>query len=342
MAAHIRVFPSEHEFFLEGNDSILEAALRAGLALNYGCSNGNCGLCKAKILSGQVKKIRPHDYVISVAEKAQGYALLCSTTAVTGLAIEALEADGVRDIPLQRIDTRVKKAERLTDDIMLLHLQAPRTKRLRFLAGQYAALRLSDGALESFPIASCPCDDRNLHFHIRRSSNNAFSDFVFTTLKNDDSVSLEGPRGEFTLQEDSPRSIIFVACDTGFAPVKSPIEHAMALDVAEAMHLYWIAFGEGGHYLHNLCRSWTDALDNFEYTPLVADQHAVASGPGQAGLVPQVEAIEGLLARVTDDHPNLHEFDVYLAGPETVANSAELFFLEQRLPQSQLFIERLC
>ena len=98
MAAHIRVFPSEHEFFLEGNDSILEAALRAGLALNYGCSNGNCGLCKAKILSGQVKKIRPHDYVISVAEKAQGYALLCSTTAVTGLAIEALEADGVRDI----------------------------------------------------------------------------------------------------------------------------------------------------------------------------------------------------------------------------------------------------
>ena len=77
MAAHIRVFPSEHEFFLEGNDSILEAALRAGLALNYGCSNGNCGLCKAKILSGQVKKIRPHDYVISAAEKAQGYELLC-------------------------------------------------------------------------------------------------------------------------------------------------------------------------------------------------------------------------------------------------------------------------
>lgn len=340
MEAQVKVLPSGHEFLLEGTDTILEAALRAGLAVNYGCSNGNCGLCKARIVSGEVKKIGHHDYVLSAAEKAQGYELLCANTAVTDLVIEALEAGGAQDIPAQHIETRVKKTERLSDDVMLVHLQTPRTKRLRFLAGQYVSLEASDGLTENFPIASCPCDDRNLQFHIRKHPETRFSNYVFTELKDADTVSVDGPKGEFVLQEDSPRSIIFVACDTGFSPIKSLIEHAMALDMAESMHLYWIAYGDGGHYLHNLCRSWTDALDNFEYTPLnAATDERAASGPGHKEPVHQDHLIEGLLARVTDDYPDLGEHDVYVAGPESIANTAEFFFLNRGLPQTQLFIE---
>jgi CDP-4-dehydro-6-deoxyglucose reductase len=145
MTAHIRVLPTNHEFFLEGNDSILEAALRAGLAMNYGCSSGNCGLCKAKVISGELKKVRPTDYVLSAAEKAQRYELMCANTAVTDLVIEALEAHGARDIPPQQLAARVKKLEMLTEDIALLHLQTPRTKRLRFLAGQHVRLRIGNG-----------------------------------------------------------------------------------------------------------------------------------------------------------------------------------------------------
>ena len=43
MSAHVTIKPSGHEFFVEGNDTLLEAALRAGVSLNYGCNNGNCG-----------------------------------------------------------------------------------------------------------------------------------------------------------------------------------------------------------------------------------------------------------------------------------------------------------
>jgi len=63
------VTPSHREFYVEGSDTLLDAALRAGLALNYGCSNGNCGLCKARVVSGQAKKVRNHDYVLSEADK---------------------------------------------------------------------------------------------------------------------------------------------------------------------------------------------------------------------------------------------------------------------------------
>lgn len=331
MAAHIRILPSNHEFFLEGNDSILEAALRSGLALNYGCSSGNCGLCKAKVVSGELKKIRSTDYVLSAADKAQRYQLLCANTAVTDLVIEALEAHGVQDIPLQQIAARVKKLEMLNKDIALLHLQTPRTKRLRFLAGQHVRLQVGDDLTASYPIASCPCDDRNLQFHIRKAGRDAFSAHVFNVLRNADTVNVEGPAGEFILREDSPRSVIFIACDSGFAPIKSLIEHAMALDMAEHMHLYWIATRQGGHYLDNLCRSWTDALDNFDYTSLLAP----------AGCSDAAQTADEILARVPTEHPDLTEYDVYLAAATPFADAAEFYLLDHGLPAAQLFVERL-
>jgi len=324
MAAQVHILPSQHEFFVEGSDSLLEAALRAGLALDYGCSNGNCGLCKAKVVSGQAKKTRPHDFVLSEADKLAGCILMCSNTAVTDLVVEAHEAGGVHDIPLQRIAVRVKRVVPLNDEMMLLHLQTPRTNRLRFLAGQYVSVGLANNSLVAdYPVASCPCDDRNLEFHVRRSAGDAFSDYVFNTLKPTDVVAVDGPKGEFVYDDNSHRSAIFIACDTGFAPIKSLIEHAMALEVAESMHLYWIA-ADGRHYLHNLARSWADALDSFQYTPLVGGA-----------------AIDAVLERIANDHADLSEFDVYLAGPERVVVPAESALLAAGLPRQQLFTGRV-
>ena len=82
MTAHVQLMPSGHEFFVEGSDNLLEAALRAGLALDYGCSAGSCGKCKAKVLSGQVQKTRHSDYVLSAAEKSSP-----ATTLVIGSGI---------------------------------------------------------------------------------------------------------------------------------------------------------------------------------------------------------------------------------------------------------------
>ncbi len=323
MTAHVRLLPSQHEFFVEGNDTVLEAALRSGLALNYGCSSGNCGLCQAKVLSGQVKKTRPHDYVLTESEKISGQVLLCCHTAVTDLVVEAAEAHGARDIPLQTIQTRVKSVEPMAGDMRLLHLQTPRTNRLRFLAGQQVTLRVADGVEADLPIASCPCDDRNLQFHVRLASGDRFAEHVFHTLKSSDNLTVTGPRGEFMLHEGSTRSLIFLACDTGFAPIKSLIEHAMSLESAETIHLYWITCHEREHYMQNLCRAWADALDNFQYTPL--DVHG-----DEACLAQELE-------RVLGDHPQLAEFDVYTAGSMALTEAAKKTLIPAGLPPEQLF-----
>lgn len=317
MSAHVTLQPSGHEFWLDGNDSLLEAGLRAGLALNYGCTTGNCGLCKARVVSGQVTKILNHDYVLSEAEKGQQYILMCSNTAATDVVIEALEAGGENDIPLQELVAKVKGVHFPTPDMLLLHLQTPRMQRLRFLAGQSLTLTLADGHGFDASIASCPCDDRNLLFHIRRRANDPAGEAFFSLGKGDE-VRLTGPHGDFLLDDNSSQERIFLAHETGFAPIKSLIEHAMSLDQAEAMHLYWAVSEESGLYAHNLCRAWHDALENFHYQPVIGNSAA---------------------AHFISGHPQFQNCDVYLAGPrEKVTRDTELL-LDAGLPANRLRVE---
>jgi len=270
MSAQATMIPSGHEFFVEGAESLLEAGLRGGLALNYGCSNGNCGLCKMRVISGEVRRIRHHDYALSEAEKGLGYMLGCCNTAITDVVLEADEARGIGDIPQQRIPLRVKKIERPSDDVLIVSTRTPRTSRLRFLAGQGATLSIDGVGRGFYPIASCPCDDMNLQFHIARDPRDAVAAHLDSAARSNIQVDLEGPEGDFVLNEDSPNSLVFVAEGIGFASIKGLIEHAMALDVAERIYLLWIA-GDSNHYLHNLCRAWNDALDNFHYAALQSD-----------------------------------------------------------------------
>lgn len=334
MTAQVTVLPSKQDFLVEGHDTLLEAAMRSGISLNYGCSGGNCGLCRARLLSGEVKKTRQHDFVIPEAEKSQGYILLCSNTAVSDVVIEAAVASSVQDIPFQQISARVKTIGHITDDMVLLHLQTPRTQRLRFLAGQSVTLRVGQSFSAELPIASCPCDDRNVLFHLSRQSGNLFSDYVFDRLKNNDVVEIEGPHGEFILHEKSPRPLYFFAFDSGFAPVKSLIEHALSLD-AETIYLHRFGSSQKNIYLANIAHAWQDALDNFHYEEHIAgfDLRAV-NGKREETLLKQLGDIQ------TAD-PNLLQGDIYIAGPADAVNIAERFFLGKGLPKTRVAVESI-
>ncbi|HSD60746.1 MAG TPA: 2Fe-2S iron-sulfur cluster-binding protein [Burkholderiales bacterium] len=307
MSAHVVLHPSRHEFFVDGSETLLEAAVRAGIPVNFGCSAGNCGLCKARVASGQAHKTRNHDYGLSEAEKQQGYILLCSNTAVSDMVLEALEASGPADIPEQNIAAKVRSVEPLSDHMLLLHLQTPRSSRLRFLAGQSVSLGSSAAGEAVLPIASCPCDDRNLLFHVDREGAGGFAERLFAgALRAGDTMTVRGPWGDFVLKEGRDRPLLFLACDAGFAPVKSLVEHAMAADEAERIHLYRLATRPDGHYLANVCRAWAHALDNFRYTPLSAERSHDSWEP----------PAEQLMTRLAEDYADLHRFDVFVAGPQ--------------------------
>ena len=339
VSAQVTLRPSGHQFTVEGHDSLLQAGMRAGLKLNYGCGNGSCGMCKVRVVNGQVARTLHSDYVLSDAEKAQGYVLACAHTAASSeLTLETLEAEGPQDIPPQQLVTQVRAVRELAADTRLLHLQTPRSQRLRFLAGQSVVLGLADvgdasapaqdgsTARITLPIASCPCDDRNLHFFVARDDSNLFARRVFEgVLKPGAAVTLWGPEGRFVLA-DGQRPLVFVACDTGFAPIKSLIEHALSLDAAPSLSLYWLATRADGHFLENQCRAWSAALDPFEYALFT---HADAG----AGASEVATAIRADLFDI--------DCDFYLAGPGPFVQTLHAEMRSAGVPAGQIWQETI-
>ncbi len=287
MSAQVTVRPSGHQFVVEGRDTLLQAGMRAGLKLNYGCGNGSCGMCKVRITAGQTARTMHTDYPLSDIEKSQGYVLACAHTAASAeLTMETLEAAGPDDIPEQQLVTSVRALRPLADDTLLLHLQTPRSHRLRFLAGQAVTLGIAGNpdVQALHPIASCPCDDRNLQFFIPSKADDALSQRLFSgSVKPGDAVTVWGPVGRFVLAEGA-HPLVFAACDTGFGPAKSLIEHALSLDSAPSITLFWLATRPDGHFMANQCRAWSEALDPFEYTLSSHDDAAVGASQMAAAI----------------------------------------------------------
>lgn len=328
VAAQVHLEPSGHEFFVEGSNSILESGLSAGLALNYGCSNGNCGKCKAKLLSGEIKKIRPHDFALSEKDKLQGYFLACSNTAVTDIIIAADEAGSENDIPAQSIQARVRKLDYPKANICVLNVQTPRTQRLRFLAGQKVKLEIPGVGAHIVHVASCPCDDMHLQFHITQDDAAPFVHYVFTELKPNDVINIEGPIGHFVLHEDETNPIIFIAFGAGFPPIKSLVEHAMTLNVTEHIDLYWGVAEENELYMHNHCRAWSDAFERFNYSPIIK----ASSGRALS---------DAVMDSIQKAHPQLASYHFYVAGPAGEVAATREALLRQGIQPECVFSDSL-
>lgn len=329
VSAQVTLRPSGHQFAVEGHDALLHAALRAGLNMNYGCGDGSCGMCKVRVTSGEVVRTAPTAYALSEAEKAQGYVLACAHTAASAeVTLEALEADKPADIPEQQITATVRAIRPLAQGTLLLHLQTPRTHRLRFLAGQSVTLALAqgEGAQARYAMATCPCDDRNLQFYVARDEEDPVAVRLFAgAVQAGDAVTLWGPRGDFTLAEGA-QPLVFAACDQGFAPVKSLIEHALSVDAAPSMALFWLATRADGHFLENHCRAWSEAIDAFEYT-LVSD-----GDPGTGA-----ERIAGAM------RADLFQIDCvfYLAGPTAFVDTLAGQLVDAGVPAARIHTEVL-
>lgn len=300
MTGHVKLEPSGKEFFVSGNDSILEAALGAGINLNWGCSNGNCGLCKAKLVSGKTEKVSHHDFPYKEADKNNNTILMCCHTPITNIEINAEEL-GLSNIPAQEIKCKVKKLNNTDADICELILQTPRSKRLRFLAGQSVNLSIKPSASKeiqrTLPIANCPCDDRNIQFHIRYDDEDEFANYLGQNLKPGDTVTIHGPEGDFVYDEDATGTVLFIATNTGFAPIQGLIEHAIAVDNAASIKLLRIQESSEKPYLNNRCRSWADALDELAYN-----------------VVPDIDEA---IRTVDELNRSLQPTQIFVAGPKT-------------------------
>ena len=328
MPNQITIKPSDHVFTAQDDESILDAALRAGFVISYGCRNGACGTCKGRVLEGEVDYGVYQESALTPAEKRLGLALFCQARPRGDIVIESREIDAARDIQIKTLPCRVQKMRRLATDIMVLHLKLPAAERLQFLAGQYIDILLKDGGRRSLSMANAPHDDEYLELHLRNYGG-PFSVHVFERMKERDILRLEGAFGTFFLREDSDKPIILLASGTGFAPIKAIVEHAFHTRNARTMVLYWGARIRADLYMHELPERWAAEHNNFRYVPVLSEPLASDAWSGRTGLVH---------AAVMRDIPDMSGCQVYACGAPAMVEAARRDFISEcGLPPEEFF-----
>lgn len=330
MSHQITVQPSGRQFTAESDETILEAAIRQGITLPYGCRDGACGSCRGKVLSGDFDHGKAGPPALSEADRAAGLTLYCCAKAQGDLVLECKQV-GSTDIPVKTLPTRIEKIEMAAPDVAILYLKLPANERLQFLAGQYIDILLKEGKRRSFSMANAPHDDGFLQLHIRHVPGGLFTDQVFSTMKARDILRLNGPHGSFYLREESQKPMILLAGGTGFAPIKAIVEHALSENSTRPMHIYWGARAQADLYLPDLPQQWAADHAHIRYTPVLSDPKPEDGWAGRTGFVHQA---------VLQDYADLSGHQVYACGAPAMIDAARRDFVAQcGLPEEEFFAD---
>src|SRR5271166_3187102 len=116
---------SGRSFDTRDDQSVLDAALAAGLNLPHSCKSGNCGSCRARLLKGRIEYPAGKPLGISDAEIGAGHILLCQARARAELMIETFEIRPTHEVTIRRLPCRVERSVALSHDVMAVFLRLP-------------------------------------------------------------------------------------------------------------------------------------------------------------------------------------------------------------------------
>ena len=339
-ALQLTLHPGAAQASARAGETLLEAGLRAGLALPYDCRAGGCGLCVCTVLHGRVDPGPFQEAALTPAMRARGQVLMCCAVALEDIELEvegvASLAAGTAAAAPRRWQARVTQMERLSPTLMRLQLTLPASERLDFTAGQYINILLDDGAKRAFsfanapqlPFAALPATGQPIELHVRLIPGGRFTTHVFERMQVGDAIEFEGPVGRFALSTSSQRPILFVAGATGFAPIKSILEDAFRRGVQRPMALYWGVRSAADLYLVDQVHAWEREHANFRFVPVLSQADDDAAWTGRRGLVH-----EAMLA----DHPDLSGYEVYACGSVKMVEAAVPDFLAHGLGEQYCF-----
>ncbi len=325
--AKITVIPGDQSFDCDTNDTVLRAALRAGLGMSYSCNVGSCGNCRFELVEGKVVHNRADAPAWSDRDMARRRWLGCQAVPQGDCTIK-FRADlrySVEPRPLRRQGVLVGLTP-LTRDIteFTLRIEGPDA----FHPGQYALV--SPPSVESarpYSMANLPGTGL-WQFQIKRVPGGALTGWLFDQAAPGDAVTLDGPYGTAFLDTASPRDILLLAGGSGLSPMVSIARGAQAAGLLGRCRL---------HFLYG-CRGTADIPDaalfdglgpNVTVTTALSDPDA--GWGGQRGFLHDVAAeIHG---EALKDH------EIYFAGPAVMSAAIQKLAHERGVPAQQLHFD---
>lgn len=323
----VTVAGSLRHFDAAPSESVLDAALAAGLALPHRCRGGNCGECRAQLLSGEVHYPHGAPLGLSEAQRTAGDVLLCQAHARSDLRIDIAAIATADDGGAMRLPCRVDAVEHPGPDVMRIWLRLPAAVNFRFRAGQYVDVLLPGGQRRSFSIASPPHEARRLELHVRRVPGGEFTERLFTTDPRQSLLEIDGPRGNF-FYAPGERPLLLIGGGTGLAPLMSMLRHVFERGVPRRMTLYWGVRDEGQLYAHAQLTAWRESMPLFEYVPVLVEPSAAWGG-----------ARGWVHAAALAQTPQLDLHEVYAAGPPALISAVCAEFAARGLDAAHLHVD---
>lgn len=309
------------EFEAAPDTFILNEAQKNSLTLEYSCKTGRCGVCKARVITGDTK-ILQSEAALTPSEQAEGFILTCCRSAVSDVELNIGDIGRIGSVKIKTLPCRIDALTPLSDDIMHVLLRLPPNSSLDYIAGQYVDIIGANGVRRSYSLASTKRSDAKLEFHIRKVPNGAMSHYWFSNAKVNDILRIEGPLGTFSLRSSTFDNIIFLGTGTGIAPIKAMLGE-LALD-SEAtanrhVHVYW-----GGRTPQDIYENFHFSNFNFTYVPSLSRKNSAWSG--RVGYVQNC---------VIEDGVEISNAVVYACGSEAMIHSARTLFTAHGLdPQN--------
>ncbi len=323
----ITLQPGGHTFTVDEQENILEAGLRQGIALPYGCRGGSCGSCAVTIKRGELSYPDAEPMGLAPFDRERGRAFLCKAVADSDMELDCPQVGAAQDIEVKVLPVRVEKLRKLNADVMEMTLKLPASERLNFRAGQYIDLLLNGEKRRAFSLANAPYDDQFLELHIRHVPGGHFTSHVFESMKPKALLRMEGPLGSFYIR-DSERPIVLMGGGTGFAPLKSMVEQMKAQGFDRPVHLYWGVRAKDDLYMDVLAKDWDSRFELLTYIPVLSEPKDEDQWEGRTGWVH-----EAVLADIDE----LAGRDIYMSGPPPMIEAARTAFLDKGVPEDQIY-----
>ena len=324
MVATVRIRQWPTPIGLGPGQTVLDAALAAGVPYPFGCQSGNCGACKSMLISGKVELATYSEFALTDEEKSQGLVLACRSMADNDIEIAWIEGEDIALHAQRRLDCRVVALDRLTHDITGVTLAIEAGGPFAFTAGQFARVTFPGQKTRDYSMANRP-DESNLTFHIRHMSGGAVSAYVANELKVGTPVKVEGPNGIAHLKEAHAGPILAIAGGSGLAPIASIVETALAKDRRGPVHVYFGARDERDIYLEARFKALAAKHLNLTYQIILSQP----SGPAarRTGFLHEA---------VAKDFQALDGAKAYVAGPPVMVDAMTPVLVERKMRREDI------
>jgi len=313
------------EFSAALGDSLVDAALSAGITLPHSCKTGRCSTCKCKVLQGETTALQSETGLTEL-EKVEGWILSCVRSAQTDVTLEVEDLGNVVLPPIKTLPCRISSIDRLTTDVIRVMLRLPPTADFRSIPGQYIEVIGPGGVRRSYSLANANTEDKTLELHIRAVDGGVMSDYWFKQAKANDLLRFNGPLGTFFLRSLCQLHLVFLATGTGIAPIKAMLEslaHIESEQAPRSVTVFW-----GGRTAEDLYFDPQAIQGGHRFVPVLS--RAAVGWTGVSGYVQNA-----LLAT----QPDLAHTAVYACGSDAMIRSSKASLRAAGLPENRFFAD---